>query len=473
MPPDQAFLNEVRELWNRNFIAAILQARLNHERIPPEVGAIARRMNQNFRDDQAVHDAVNAGLGAMGIFGGGGGGFGPAVNPEEFMFYATLALIAAHRGNPPAAPGLRALARSVVIGGADPFAVFDVANPQVPGLGGILRTFLGFAPQTVPLIRNWAMVTAALAVPAEEIPGLLGLSPQQRFQDAMKAATAAVQANNTDELHKQIGIAFKAAADGAGSEAGLQPASIVVMMGVVGVVNVDNLRLAIAALERAAADKRDAQKISPILALALPLLPHCGLMQELGGKAVKMANSLLKSVDGAKRFGLATPTAEALLQLGKSAEAERLVSGLRGKFKAPDERMRIAQVDADISWANGDHDGAADILVAALDDGDAAAPNLRIGALQKLLSVWPAEREGLDPWLERLQKEAGSLEEPQASITRLTAGLALFKTGRQEQGRALIEGVDLDMVEQKAPGLRDMVRQVRESLKAFGLMRAS
>jgi len=473
MPPDQAFLNEVRELWNRNFVAAILFARLNHERIPPEVGAIAQRMNQNFRANQAVHDAVNAAMGSLGIFGGGGGGFGPVVNPEEFMFYATMGLIVAHRGNPPAAPALQACARAVVTGQTDPFTVFNVANPQAPGLGGILRTFLALAPQIVPLVRNWALVTAALAVPGEQISGLLGVSPQQRFQEAMKAAVAAMQSTNTGEFHKQLGIAFGAAGETAGTDDDLAASNLAVLMGTIGLLKPEELRLALGALGRAAADEQNAAKAAPILTLAMPMIQQQGLMKELGVEAVRIASSLLKTAEGANRLGLALATATALLQLGRTAEAESLVSKVKGEFKAPDERMRIAQADADISWANGDNDGAADILVAALEDCGGASSPLRVGLLQKLISVWPAQREGLDPWLQWLQGEAARLEEPQASITRLTAGLALFKTGRQEQGRALVERVDLDMVEQKAPALRDMVGQIRESLKAFGLTRAS
>src|SRR5262245_5988273 len=136
MAGDRAYLAALRALWQQNFVAAILTARLNHERIPPETAAIAQRMNANFRADQDINAAVNAQRGSLGVFGGGGGGFGSSgVDPDEYMFNAAMGMIAAHRGNPPADPRMRAHAASALTGQIDPLSLLELASPQLAGTG--------------------------------------------------------------------------------------------------------------------------------------------------------------------------------------------------------------------------------------------------------------------------------------------------------------------------------------------------
>ena len=194
MAGDQAYLAELRRLWRRNSVAAILTARLNPERIPPETAAIAARMNSAFNVQRDVNDAVTAQMGSLGIFGGGGGGFGASSgpDPDEYMFNAAMGLVAAHRGNPPATPELRAHAARVLTGEIDPLVSLEMASPQLAGTG-LIRNVLGLAPEMARLLGQMALFMAALAVPAEEIPGLLsgatGAAPRRSAGGASYAAS--------------------------------------------------------------------------------------------------------------------------------------------------------------------------------------------------------------------------------------------------------------------------------------------
>lgn len=181
MAGDQAYLNELRGLWKQNFVAAILTARLNHRRIPHEAAAIAQGMDRSFQVNKGINEAVEHQMGLFGISGGGGGfGASSGVDPDEFMFYSAMGMIAAHHGNPPAAPALRAQARQIVTGQLDPLSALELSAP--PGLAGtgLMGGVLALAGDMAPLIRKMGLFMAALAVPPNEIPPLLSavIAPQ-------------------------------------------------------------------------------------------------------------------------------------------------------------------------------------------------------------------------------------------------------------------------------------------------------
>lgn len=174
MKGDQAYLAELRTLWQRNFVAAILTARLNHQRIPPETAAIAQSMDSAFRADRDINSTVETWMGSAGIFGGSQGGFGASsgVDPDEYMFNAAMGLIATHRGNPPAAPALQAQAGRIVTGKLAPMNAFELSAPQAMG-SGLVGGVLALAGDMAPLLERMGLFMAALAVPANQIPALL------------------------------------------------------------------------------------------------------------------------------------------------------------------------------------------------------------------------------------------------------------------------------------------------------------
>lgn len=194
MAGDQAYLNELRGLWQRDFVASILTARLNHTRIPPEAAAIAQGMDRAFHADKSINDAVEHQMGLLGISGGGGGGLGAssAVDPDEFMFYSAMGMISAHRGNPPAAPALRAQARQIVTGELDPLSALELSAPSGLAGTGLMGGVLALAGDMAPLIRKMGLFMAALAVPPDEIQPLLSAAIGQRLATQSNGAARGV-----------------------------------------------------------------------------------------------------------------------------------------------------------------------------------------------------------------------------------------------------------------------------------------
>lgn len=170
MAGDHAYLRELHRLWEGDFVAAILTARMNHHRIPPETAAVAQTMDSAFQADRDLNTAVNTAMGSLGLSGGAGASSG--IDPDEYMFNAAMGLIATHRGDPPAAPALQARAAEIVTGKIDPLAAFELASPELAGTG-LVSGALSLAGDMAPLLQRMGLFMAALAVPAVEVPELL------------------------------------------------------------------------------------------------------------------------------------------------------------------------------------------------------------------------------------------------------------------------------------------------------------
>lgn len=187
------FLEELRQQWNQNPVVAILIARLNPIRIPEDTIQIAINMQQkaeqsaeSFRQWQNAQESVNLTLGAMGIFGGGsnfssglGTGFNEP-NVDELMFYQTMATIRNSVDNPqPTFPALESQAVAVLQGKVDPMQVYVLMGNQIPGYGqlpqGLLQMLGSMLGGVPPMFQKQALILAALAVPREQIPILLGI----------------------------------------------------------------------------------------------------------------------------------------------------------------------------------------------------------------------------------------------------------------------------------------------------------
>ncbi|MDJ0575236.1 MAG: hypothetical protein QNJ65_08730 [Xenococcaceae cyanobacterium MO_234.B1] len=192
---NQVFLEELRQQWSQNPVIATLMARLRPMDIPTEIIQLAGNMQHvaqqsvdSFHAHQQFQDAINARLGAMGIWGGSNS-FNSGLNfgtndpdPDELLFYGTLAEIRAHNGDPPAVSGMREQAVAVLRGQIDPMQACIAAGVQLGGGQGqilqgllpMLNTMFGGCP---PIFQRMAIVAAAKAVPRDQIPALLGIAP--------------------------------------------------------------------------------------------------------------------------------------------------------------------------------------------------------------------------------------------------------------------------------------------------------
>lgn len=486
MVNDQDVMRMLRETWNRNPMIATLFARHIHAAIPADVIQKASGIQQSIQTQREITDITNAGLGAMGIFGGAGSG-GGGFNFEEMLFYSTMGLIKQYNGDPPVSPSLTSRAEEIVAGQLDPMQAFALAGNYIPGYAQVLQMLGPFIGDMSPMFQQLGFIMAAMAVPREDIARILGLEDTAKNKEDVTRGEDSVNTNFDAAFNRSIQSAEEAITAGRFELAeenlftALQMAEQTPTPGddVVAIdhmcllafksrVNPDNLKLCVRILENLNEQNSFPEQLSRI-AVALSVLSESyGLGSEVDASLSAMGQSLLgKSIPRKQRLPLTLATAGCFLRMGNTAEAEDLVDGVREKYRAHNDRLDIATLEADIYWNNGDNDGAADILIDALDSAKKADSQKYLGTLQKLISVWPGDRDGIEPWLDEFQARVNrDVEEPQATLNLITVMLSLIRAGKIEEAKYLKGELNLELLEKTVPGpLQDMVRQIRESLE--------
>ena len=131
-----------------------------------------------------MNELIETQLGTLGIFGSGnsfGSGLGIGWNDQnanELMFYGVMAEILRSQVNPrPIPAGLVSQSAAILRGQVDPMQVYLLMGGQIPGYGQLLQglwqmlgAMLGGLP---PILKQLALVLAALSVPQYQIPELL------------------------------------------------------------------------------------------------------------------------------------------------------------------------------------------------------------------------------------------------------------------------------------------------------------
>lgn len=115
--------------------------------------------------------------GGSGSFGGSGLGWnGPKSN--GLMFYGTMAAIRFSLSNPqPVPPALVSQAADILPGRIDPMQVYDQLGGQVSVYGQLpqelVQVLKARASDILPILKQLALILAALCVPQSQIPELL------------------------------------------------------------------------------------------------------------------------------------------------------------------------------------------------------------------------------------------------------------------------------------------------------------
>lgn len=183
---NQAFLQELRHQWNQNPVVATLNARLRPMEIPVEVMQISGNLQRRSQEEQErfelwkeVNNQVETQLRILGISGGGielGVGWNES-DPNDLMFYGTMAAIRASQANPQPVPlALESQAAAILQGRIDPMQVYILMGSQIPGYGQlpqVLQMLAAMPGGIPPIMKQLALVTAALTVPQYQIPELL------------------------------------------------------------------------------------------------------------------------------------------------------------------------------------------------------------------------------------------------------------------------------------------------------------
>jgi hypothetical protein len=96
---------------------------------------------------------------------------------------------------------------------------------------------------------------------------------------------------------------------------------------------------------------------------------------------------------------------------------------------------------------------ATDHLLEALDVAKEASPALRMPALQKLISIWPENRDtaGLVPYIDELLSLAKLLKEPRRTMALVSASVRLWQANRRVQALRAWSMIDEARLRREAP----------------------
>ncbi len=475
---DSPSLVQLRALWAQNPAAAILFARLDPQCIPPDTGQYAANLQRSIQSQRETEQSVNAALGAMGIFPAAspGVGYGATVNPDDLMFYGTMGLVRAHQGNPPTSDACAGCAAAILRGQRDPMDALALAGSSIPGYAQYIRTIGAFLGNVSPFLRQMAFIVAALAVPLQEIPGLLNLSAQDRpqsleemFNRALQSAEEAFGRNDFGRAEKDLMTALQAAKQTPSPDDDILAIKHLLLLAFKSTVSVDSLSLATSVAGNLVESNRCLAEAARIVLALSVIAKSYGVVRELDEPLTRIILKLLESeLPGEIALPLHLAGAEAQLRQGNTAEAEDILDNVRGRFTDVDSQLQIACMDASIHRDNADREGASDILTCALQHAASIDPARRLAAVQQLVSLWPDGKEGLAAWLDELKSLASTLQDPARSLVLVTSAGALVRDGRNEEAAHLVASVDLPRLEEMTPDpMKDVIRSIREQLGAL------
>lgn len=493
MSGDQKYLKDLRKRWSRELAVTILDARLNWKHIPSETVRHANNLQQSLQMHQQINDSVNADLGAMGIFGGGGSSFGFGGNADDLMFYGTMGLVRQHCGDPPATRALAAHASAILRGELDPLQTFALAGSHIPGYGNMLQMIAPMIGDMAPMLRQQAVIMAALALPRDEIYELLGIEPEPEpvvVLQPVRQKQIAEEPEPEEESHAEVFARILESAQGAIAEqdfgraeedlySALKIAVVtpspcddiraidhMLLLAAKSSVTPDNLALCVQVLDSLNEHNSRLDDLARVALALMTMSQSHGTAKGLDPDLARIGTSLLgKSIPRKHRLPLTLATAGALHRTGDSDTAKELLRGARERYKAADDQLDVALLQADLYSDNGDREGAADLLVATLTEAQRAQPVKRMASVQKLVVLWPDDRPGMDPWLTELDQRTQELEEPLKTLVSVTTLLYLLRSGKNDLARQTADEIDLDEAEKRLPEqTRDIVAQIREGL---------
>lgn len=173
--PFEGFLEEVWTVWQKDVGRAVLMARRSWQSIPEAVAQQAAAIEAQAnaaREHQQIMEVVNLQMGLLGA-SPGGGGFGPAMNPDHALFLMIMGSIRLHHGNPPPDRAMVPLAAAVLSGQLDPIQALIACTPATT------QAQVAYAIQVLQmtgmghLMRVLAVIQAAIALPEEQIATFL------------------------------------------------------------------------------------------------------------------------------------------------------------------------------------------------------------------------------------------------------------------------------------------------------------
>lgn len=497
----EGMLGELRKAWQRDPGRAVLWARYEWQRIPEQVVAMAaqvqgmaRMQAQAFRDSQAINQSVNIQLGTLGIspgFGGYSGGYSAPIgpSPDEIMFLAVMAAIRAHHGDPPTNPAVVSRSEAVVTGQVDPMEVYHAAGGNQ--YGSLIQMAAGLAGQFGSILRLQGLVAAAMAVPRARLAPLLGIHEVEsrpaggsatkarddaqeerhrvQFSRRISKVRELLDTHETKQAESLIAEALQIARASATPDDDIEGIQYATLLALRVPVNPELIRTTLAMTTELIANNRRVEDAAYALTALGTIIQGQSLTSELGSALLAgIRDALNHELPATLAIQLRLQAATSLLCQGNAADAEDWMKQAKSLVTSPGDILDISVTEADIAWARGDRDGAAETLIAALDEQPDAEPEKRALVLQKLVAVWPDGKAGFERWLGEAERGMSALSEPEQSIGKLTLLLNMIRGKNFTGARAFAARVDLAAMRARLPEhLHPMLAEVEAAVSAM------
>jgi CHAT domain-containing protein/tetratricopeptide (TPR) repeat protein len=463
-PDQQAWLFQLNATWMQNAPLATLHARLQPRWIDE---AVLRYV------DEQVRQVRGAGVIAGGLGRLTGSLFGPGPQ-QEFMaatqvagaeaFYHVLELIAEGGGDPLTEPELQSAALPILRGAVPLGDALRIGGGTIerilPGAQRLVDLAGRVGADPAPLLGSLAMVAAALALPRPQLLAQFGLTAQAPATEAASAgpvpAAAAPDAfqallqqadamseSDPQATERLLVQALDTAARSQSAEDDIAAIRYLLLFSGRFRLSGETLRTCVDRVRALVDGMHGGDDLAQVVSFLVPQVAQADLADELSVPLSEAGTALLQGkLLPVIRASLAVATAEARIRSGRPDLAAQILKELRQTDLSSDDTLRAAQAEANLLHDFQDRDGAADVLLRALDATRGADPSVRLTALGTLITVWPKGREGRGAKMEEMREEADRMEEPLRTAALVQVVHVLRQEGRLEEARHLVAGID-------------------------------
>ena len=450
--------------------SGVLDARLHFEEIDAELLSITGDWAMAARRELSDPDPVSL----FGTTGYDWAFFVEALN--TISFHHVLVAIANHGGDPPASELLQRYALDILRGRVHLTGAIRLVSGEEALLGALphlFQTFLpGLDPEQTPVLPQAMRVAAAAALPRSELYRLRGVSsdlgadaegeqePPHLAEIRESFARLMSDADNRDaqvDPHGQESLLIRAldlAAQSPEPDDDLAALERILKLSERVRISPEAVRRCTAAVQMLVARGHLSDSVAHCLTALAPLVSQNDLLTELGDGLISAGSRLLEArLPEETLLALRTTVARAWLGLGRRDRARELLAELQQDRLTPSDRLKICLMESDALEDAPQRSRATDHLLEALDEAKEASPALRMPALQKLISIWPENRDtaGLVPYIDELLSLAKLLKEPRRTMALVSASVRLWQANRRVQALRAWSMIDEARLRREAP----------------------
>jgi hypothetical protein len=170
-PEKTKFLNDLFTVFSSDMVAGAIEARLRWHLLDEEILGAVRAQAISVAGYDAVQEQVDIGMGLLGI--SGSGHYGASAQATTVKAFAQILFsLAQWRGDPPAAPALRANALDVATGRVNAIQALQLMASEQPQIAALLGNFgwvFASDPFMAAVLGQAARLLGVLAMPRDQL----------------------------------------------------------------------------------------------------------------------------------------------------------------------------------------------------------------------------------------------------------------------------------------------------------------